>query len=58
MGGKPKLTMTIGAPIPDNKNVLTVGPRGPMLRQDTWFLGKLAHFDRESHQKGLLEGLE
>ncbi len=42
-----KLTTTVGAPVPDNQNVLTAGPRGPMLLQDVWFLEKLAHFDRE-----------
>ena len=42
-----KLTMTNGCPVGDNQNVLTAGPRGPMLLQDLWFLEKLAHFDRE-----------
>ena len=42
-----KLTGNNGAPVPDNQNVLTAGPRGPMLLQDIWFLEKLAHFDRE-----------
>ncbi len=42
-----KLTTATGAPVPDNQNVLTAGPRGPMLLQDVWFLEKLAHFDRE-----------
>lgn len=42
-----KLTTAAGAPVPDNQNVLTAGPRGPMLLQDVWFLEKLAHFDRE-----------
>jgi catalase len=44
---KKKLTNNVGAPVSDNQNVLTAGPRGPMLLQDTWFLEKLAHFDRE-----------
>ena len=44
---KNKLTHNAGAPVPDNQNVMTAGPRGPMLLQDTWFLEKLAHFDRE-----------
>ncbi len=43
---KPLTTVT-GAPVPDNQNSLTAGPRGPMLLQDVWFLEKLAHFDRE-----------
>ena len=44
---KKKLTTNAGAPVPDNQNVMTAGPRGPMLLQDVWFLEKLAHFDRE-----------
>lgn len=42
-----KLTSVAGAPVPDNQNSLTAGPRGPLLMQDVWFLEKLAHFDRE-----------
>ena len=42
-----RLTNNVGAPVPDNQNVLTAGPRGPQLLQDVWFLEKLAHFDRE-----------
>ena len=41
------LTTAAGAPVADNQNSLTAGPRGPMLLQDLWFLEKLAHFDRE-----------
>jgi len=44
---KKKLTTNAGAPVTDNQNVLTAGPRGPQLLQDVWFLEKLAHFDRE-----------
>ena len=44
---KKKLTNNVGAPVTDNQNVMTAGPRGPMLLQDSWFLEKLAHFDRE-----------
>ena len=44
---KEKLTTVAGAPVPDNQNAQTAGPRGPMLLQDVWFLEKLAHFDRE-----------
>lgn len=44
---KKELTTNAGAPVPDNQNVMTAGPRGPMLLQDVWFLEKLAHFDRE-----------
>ena len=42
-----KLTNNTGAPVADNQNVMTAGPRGPMLLRDVWFLEKLAHFDRE-----------
>ena len=42
-----KLTHVTGAPVVDNQNVVTAGPRGPQLLQDVWFLEKLAHFDRE-----------
>ena len=42
-----KLTTASGAPVVDNQNTQTAGPRGPVLLQDIWFLEKLAHFDRE-----------
>ena len=42
-----KLTTAAGAPVVDNQNVMTAGPRGPLLLQDVWLLEKLAHFDRE-----------
>ncbi|MGB3698124.1 MAG: catalase [Gordonia sp. (in: high G+C Gram-positive bacteria)] len=41
------LTTAAGAPVADNQNSLTAGPRGPVLMQDVWLLEKLAHFDRE-----------
>jgi len=44
---KQNLTSNAGAPVADNQNVLTAGPRGPMLLQDVWFLEKLGSFDRE-----------
>lgn len=44
---KKRLTTAAGAPVPNNDNSMTAGPRGPMLLQDVWFLEKLAHFDRE-----------
>jgi hypothetical protein len=44
---KKKLTTAAGAPVVDNQNVITAGPRGPMLMQDVWFLEKMANFDRE-----------
>ncbi|CAN1600566.1 catalase [Pseudomonas mediterranea] len=42
-----KLTTAAGAPVVDNNNSQTAGPRGPMLLQDVWLLEKLADFDRE-----------
>ncbi|MCX6556346.1 MAG: catalase [Candidatus Aminicenantes bacterium] len=42
-----KLTTRTGAPVVDNQNTMTAGPRGPVLLQDVWYLEKLAHFDRE-----------
>ena len=44
---KKKLTTRNGAPVVDNQNTMTAGPRGPVLLQDVWYLEKLAHFDRE-----------
>src|SRR5690348_11553978 len=45
--GMGKLTTEFGAPVADDNNIETAGPRGPALLQDVWFLEKLAHFDRE-----------
>ena len=42
-----KLTTAAGAPVADNQNVPTAGPRGPVLLQNNWLIEKLAHFDRE-----------
>lgn len=47
MNNKKKLTTVAGAPVVDNQNTMTAGPRGPALLQDVWYLEKLAHFDRE-----------
>ena len=47
MTDKPRLTTVAGAPVAENQNSMTAGPRGPMLLQDVWFLEKLAHFGRE-----------
>ncbi|MYM86084.1 catalase [Duganella sp. BJB488] len=41
------LTTAAGAPVVDNQNIQTAGPRGPALLQDVWHLEKLAHFARE-----------
>jgi catalase len=43
----PPLTHATGAPVSDNLNIQTAGPRGPALLQDIWLIEKLAHFDRE-----------
>jgi catalase len=42
-----RLTTTAGAPIADNQNSVTAGPRGPVLMQDYQLLEKLAHQNRE-----------
>ena len=42
-----KLTTAAGAPVADNNRSLTIGPRGPMLMQDTWLFEKLSHLNRE-----------
>jgi catalase len=48
MSKKPEtLTTTSGAPVPDNQNSLTAGPRGPLLVQDHQLFEKHAHFNRE-----------
>jgi catalase len=47
MSQTPPLTHTSGAPVVDNLNIQTAGPRGPALLQDIWLIEKLAHFDRE-----------
>ncbi|KAF1696078.1 catalase [Pseudoxanthomonas koreensis] len=41
------LTTQFGAPVPDNQNSFTAGPRGPLLSQDVWLNEKLANFVRE-----------
>ncbi|AHI05797.1 catalase [Bdellovibrio bacteriovorus W] len=41
------LTTAFGAPVVDNQNSMTAGPRGPVLIQDVWLLEKLAHLNRE-----------
>ncbi|MEA1674162.1 catalase [Nitrospirillum sp. BR 11163] len=43
----PRMTTTGGAPIADNQNSLTAGPRGPVLMQDYQLMEKLAHQNRE-----------
>uniref|UniRef100_A0A8C6UK19 Catalase n=1 Tax=Neogobius melanostomus TaxID=47308 RepID=A0A8C6UK19_9GOBI len=41
------LTTGGGQPIGDKLNLLTAGPRGPLLVQDVVFTDEMAHFDRE-----------
>lgn len=41
------LTTDFGAPVVDNQNSMTAGPRGPLLAQDIWLNEKLANFARE-----------
>jgi len=47
MSNCPYHTTTAGAPIADNQNSLTAGPRGPVLMQDWQLIEKLAHQNRE-----------
>lgn len=44
---KKPLTSISGRPIAQNENIQTAGRRGPVMLQDTWYLEKMAHFDRE-----------
>lgn len=41
------LTTSTGAPVDDNQNSLTAGPRGPIVISDLHLIDKLAKFDRE-----------
>lgn len=41
------LTTAAGAPVVDNVNIMSAGPRGPALLEDVWLIEKLAHFHRE-----------
>uniref|UniRef100_A0A8C9EI36 Catalase n=1 Tax=Pavo cristatus TaxID=9049 RepID=A0A8C9EI36_PAVCR len=41
------LTTAAGNPVGDKLNIMTVGPRGPLLVQDVVFTDEMAHFDRE-----------
>ena len=43
----PIMTTSAGAPVVDNQNSLSAGPRGPLLMQDWQLLEKLAHQNRE-----------
>ncbi len=41
------LTTASGAPVADNQNSRSAGPRGPLLLDDFHLIEKLAHFNRE-----------
>ncbi len=47
MAEKPTMSHATGAPVSDNLNTMTAGPRGPVMLQDIWLIEKMAHFDRE-----------
>lgn len=47
MSEKQRLTTSAGAPVADNQNSVTAGPRGPVLLQDYQLIEKLAHQNRE-----------
>ncbi len=47
MSTPPRMTTSAGAPVPDNQNSQSAGPRGPLLLQDVHLLEKLAHQNRE-----------
>jgi len=47
MTDKITLTTTAGAPVADNQNSVSAGPRGPLLLQDYQLIEKLAHQNRE-----------
>ncbi len=44
---KKRLTTADGAPISDNENALTAGPRGPLLMQDVHLVEQIQRFNRE-----------
>ncbi|MEK6269563.1 MAG: catalase, partial [Planctomycetales bacterium] len=44
---KKTLTTSSGAPVEDNQNSLSAGPRGPLLMEDHALIEKMAVFNRE-----------
>ena len=42
-----QMTDSLGRPVPNDSNSLTVGVGGPVLLEDVHLIDKLAHFDRE-----------
>ncbi len=47
MAAKKTMTNAFGAPVGNDLHSRTAGAHGPMLLEDTHFLEKLSHFDRE-----------
>jgi catalase len=47
MTDRKTMTTSAGAPVADNQNSVTAGPRGPILMQDYQLVEKLAHQNRE-----------
>ena len=47
MSQRPTQTTNAGAPVGDNQNAITAGPRGPLLVQDWQLFEKMAQFNRE-----------
>ncbi|MCS4506044.1 catalase [Arhodomonas aquaeolei] len=47
MTDRNRLTNAAGAPVADNQNSKTAGPRGPVLMEDYHLLERMAHFNRE-----------
>src|SRR6185436_15206808 len=41
------LTTSAGAPVADDNNSISVGPRGPLTFDNHYLFEKLAHFNRE-----------
>jgi catalase len=44
---KKPLQAVNGRPIADNENIRTAGRRGNVMLEDTWYLEKMSHFNRE-----------
>ena len=47
MTDRERLTTSAGAPVGDNQNSLSIGPRGPLLLEDLQLIEKNAQFNRE-----------
>ena len=46
-GKQSGITRENGAPVINNQDTMTAGPRGPQVLQDAWLMEKHAHFNRE-----------